>query len=175
MVDRAQSPPSQIDKFSAISPAITVMNEWQKDWFEIFDTIADQVEGFFLDMALDVTEALNGIVEFSEEVSSHLNSALVDEVEQSITVLVSPILEAYFGIGGAIEDITQPVTQTVEPMLKQHPVCAGCRHFHGQYYGETMLVCAMHPYGAGEGAETCADKEAVNWGVFSHSDDSEIW
>ncbi len=150
------------------------MNDWQKDLFEMFDTIADQVEGFFLDVALDVTEAMNGFVEVSEEISAHLNTTFVDEVEQSITVLVGPILEAYFGIGGAIEEITQPMTQTVEPMLKQHPACVGCRNFHGQYYGDSLLVCAMHPYGVGEGVEICPDKEAVNWGVF-RSDDFDNW
>ena len=154
------------------------MNEWQKDWFELFDTIADQVEGFFLDVALDVTEALNGVVEFSEEVSTQLNTALsttvVDEVEQYLTEWVSPVLEAYFGLGGAIEEITQPMTQTFEPMLKQHPACVGCRNFHGQYYGDSLLICAMHPYGVGEGVETCPDKEAVNWSVFG-SHDFEGW
>ncbi|GAP96364.1 hypothetical protein [Leptolyngbya sp. NIES-2104] len=150
------------------------MNDWQKDWFEMFDTIADQVEGFLIDVAQDMTDAMNDFVEFSEEVSMQLNTTFIDELEQSITVLVSPILEAYFGIGGAIEEITQPMTQTVEPMLKQHPACVGCRHFHGQYYGDSLLVCGMHPYGMEAGVETCPDKEAVNWGMF-HSDDSEHW
>jgi hypothetical protein len=150
------------------------MNDWQKGWLEVVDTIADQVEGFFLDVALDVAEAMNGFVEFSEEVSTQLNTVVVDEVDQYITELVNPILEAYFGLGGAIEEITQPVTQTVEPMLKQHPACVGCRNFHGQYYGDSLLVCAMHPYGVGEGVETCPDKEAVNWGVFS-SPNFEDW
>lgn len=140
----------------------------------MLDTIADQVEGFFLDVALDVTEAMNGFVEFSEEVSTQLNTTVLDEVEQYLTEWVSPVLEAYFGLGGAIEEITQPVTQTFEPMLKQHPACVGCRNFHGQYYGDSLLVCAMHPYGVGEGVETCPDKEAVNWGVFG-SHDSDDW
>jgi len=150
------------------------MNDWQKDWFELLETITEQIEGFFLEVALDVTEAMSGLVEFSDELSTQLNSTLVDEVEQSITVLVSPILEAYFGMGGAIEEFTQPVTQTVEPMLKQHPTCVGCRNFHGQYYGDSLLVCAMHPYGVEEGVETCPDKEAVNWGVF-RVDDFDNW
>lgn len=140
----------------------------------MFDTIADQIEGFLIDVAQDMTDAMNDFVDFSEEMSMQLNTTFVDELEQSITVLVSPILEAYFGIGGAIEDFTQPVTQTVEPLLKQHPVCVGCRNFHGQYYGDSLLVCGMHPYGMAEGVETCPDKEAVNWGLF-HSDDSENW
>ena len=140
----------------------------------MFDTIADQIEGFLLDVAQDVTDAMNDFVEFSEELSMQINTTFVDEVEQSLTVLVGPILEAYFGVGGVIEEMTQPMTQTVEPFLKQHPVCAGCRHFHGQYYGDSLLVCGMHPYGMAEGVETCPDKEAVNWGVFS-ADDSDTW
>lgn len=140
----------------------------------MLETFANQVEGFFLDVAQDVTETMSGFVEFSEEVSTQLNTTLVDEVEAYLTHLVSPILEAYFGVGGAIEEVTQPFTQTVEPMLKQHPACVGCRHFHGQYYGNSFLVCGMHPYGMSEGVETCPDKEAVNWGLFQ-SDDREEW
>lgn len=150
------------------------MNDWQKDLSEMLETFANQVEEFFLDVAQDMTEAMTGFVEFSEEVSAELNTTFVDEVEAYLTHLVSPILEAYFGVGGAIEEVTQPFTQTVEPMLKQHPACVGCRHFHGQYYGESFLVCGMHPYGMSEGVETCPDKEAVNWGLF-RSDDQENW
>lgn len=163
-----------MNRTDLLHPGASVMNDWQKDWTEMLDTIADQVEGFFLDVALDVTEAMNGFVEFSEEVSTQLNTTVLDEVEQYLTEWVSPVLEAYFGLGGAIEEITQPVTQTFEPMLKQHPACVGCRNFHGQYYGDSLLVCAMHPYGVGEGVETCPDKEAVNWGVFG-SHDSDDW
>jgi hypothetical protein len=149
------------------------MNDWQKDLTEMLETFANQVEEFFLDVAQDMTEAMSEFVEFSEEVSVQLNTTFVDEVEEYITHLVSPILEAYFGVGGTIDDVTQPITQTVEPILKQHPVCTGCRHFHGQYYGESFLVCGMHPYGVAEGVETCADKEGVNWGLFGFDDREE--
>jgi hypothetical protein len=148
------------------------MADWQKDLTEMLETIANQVEEFFFDVAEEVTDAMSGFVEFSEEVSTQLNTTFLDEVEDYITQLVSPVLEAYFGVGGAIEEVTQPFTQTVEPLLKQHPVCAGCRHFHGQYYGESFLVCGMHPYGVEAEVETCSDKEAVNWGMF-YSDDRE--
>lgn len=143
------------------------MDDWQKDISQMLETFTDQVENFLLDVARDVTDAMNSFVEFSEDLSAEFNVAMVDEVEQYLTQMVSPVLEAYFGVGSAIGDVTQPVVQTVEPLLKQHPTCVGCRHFHGQFYGDALLVCGMHPYGVEEGVETCPDKEAVNWGVFS--------
>ncbi len=39
-----------------------------------------------------------------------------------------------------------------------HPVCIGCRHYHGRLYHNVLLVCAMHPYGAT--GSTCPDWES---------------
>lgn len=139
------------------------MEDWQKPFSQMLETFADQVEEFFVEVAQDVTEVVNLFVEFSEEVSTQIHNVFTDEMEQYVTELVSPVLEAYFGLGGAVEEVAQPMIQTVEPFLIQHPVCAGCRHFHGQSYGGTLLVCGMHPYGVSEGEETCADKEPIVW------------
>jgi hypothetical protein len=35
----------------------------------------------------------------------------------------------------------------VRPSASRHPACRGCQHYHGQMYGENLLVCGMHPYG----------------------------
>ncbi len=35
--------------------------------------------------------------------------------------------------------------------------CVGCDNYHGQYYGENLLVCAMHPYGFND--DSCPDFE----------------
>jgi hypothetical protein len=139
------------------------MDDWQKNVSEMLETLADQVEDFFLDVAHDMTEVVNIFTEFSEEIATQFHNAFADEMEQYVTELVGPVLEAYFGLGGAVEEATQPIVQTVEPLLKQHPVCVGCRHFHGQAYGGTLLVCGMHPYGVSKGEETCPDKEATIW------------
>jgi hypothetical protein len=36
-------------------------------------------------------------------------------------------------------------------------ICQGCQHYHGQVYGGTLLVCAMHPYGAED--DHCPDRQ----------------
>lgn len=139
------------------------MNEWQKEFTEMLETVADQVEEFLGEMAEEVAEAVTSFVAFSEEVSTQLQNIFADEIEQYVTELVGPVLEAYFGLGGVVEEVTQPMIQSVDPVLKHHTACAGCRHFHGQMYGGNMLVCGMHPYGVEEGVETCPDKELVAW------------
>lgn len=159
------------------------MDDWQKLFSEMFETLSDQLENFFLDVSQDVTEAVDLFVEFSEEVSVQLQTSFLDEMEQYVTELVSPVLEAYFGLGGVVEEAAQPMIQTVEPLLKQHPTCVGCRHFHGQAYGGNLLVCGMHPYGVGEGVDTCPDKELTVWkspgftaeGQFFFGTDEEAW
>lgn len=147
----------------ATNPGSKPMDDWQKNFSQMLETLADQFEDFLLDVARDVTEVVTVFVDFSEEISTQFHNAFADEVEQYVTELVSPVLEAYFGLGGVVEDAAPPMIQTVEPLLKQHPVCMGCRHFHGQAYGGTLLVCAMHPYGVGEGEDSCADKELTVW------------
>ncbi|WP_162424396.1 hypothetical protein [Myxacorys almedinensis] len=139
------------------------MNEWQKEFSETLETMVGQVEDFLTEFAHNLSEVVQTYVEVSEQVSTQLNGIFVDEVEQYITGLVSPVLEAYFGIESLVEEAAQPVFQTVDPLLKQHLGCVGCRHFHGQIYGDTLLVCGMHPYGIDEGVETCPDKEATVW------------
>jgi hypothetical protein len=139
------------------------MNEWQEDFTELLETVTNQVEGFFFDVAQDVTEVVNTFVSISEEISTQLQTIFADEMEQYVSEIVSPVLEAYFGLGGAVEEVTQPMIQNVEPFLKHHAICSGCRHFHGQVYGGTMLVCGMHPYGIEDGSASCPDKDLASW------------
>ncbi len=154
------------------------MDEWQKEFTEAIETVADQVEEFFLEVAQDMTEVVNTVVAISEEISTQLQAIFADEVEQYVTEIVSPVLEAYFGLGGGVEESTPMMHHGIEPFLKHHAACSGCRHFHGQVYGGTMLVCGMHPYGMEEGVEICADKELAPWksSSFDHffgSDDDQ--
>ncbi|MGV0027338.1 hypothetical protein ACFE35_20280 [Phormidesmis priestleyi ANT.L61.2] len=145
------------------NPGEKPMEEWQKDFSELLETIADHIEGFFVEVSREVTEVVNVFVEISEELSEQAQNTFTDEFDQYITELVNPVLEAYFGFEGMVGEAAQPMMQTVEPLLNQHPVCVGCRHYHGQAYGGNVLVCGMHPYGVGEGLDTCADKELTRW------------
>lgn len=118
------------------------MEAWQKDFLQLIEAVADGAEQFFSEM----TEVVEGIA---------------IEIDQVMTDAIEPILEAYLGLEITVEEVTQPIVQTVNPVLEEHPACIGCRHFHGQAYGGNFLVCAMHPYGVLEGTETCPDKELI--------------
>jgi hypothetical protein len=145
------------------NPAEKLMEEWQKDFSELLEIMTKQVEDFFVEFSREVTEVVNVFTEISEDITTQLQNAFTEEIEQYVTELVNPVLEAYFGFEGVVGDVAQPMLQSVEPLLSQHPVCAGCRHYHGQMYGGNLLVCGMHPYGVGEGTETCPDKELTVW------------
>lgn len=151
------------------------MDDWQQDWLKTFETIANDVGQLFEDMGRDIAEATDALLNFSEEIAEDVEQTLVqideaiapklDQFDEQMTEWLDPVLQAMFGFGSAIDQAVEPVTHTVEPWLNQHPVCVGCRHYHGQEYGGNMLVCGMHPYGVLDGADSCPDKEAITWSL----------
>jgi hypothetical protein len=87
------------------------------------------------------------------------------EVEAKADELLAPLYDWLDDLDDVINDTGRPFVQTVSPVLQDHPACVGCAHYHGETYGETFLVCAMHPYGV-EG-RNCLDWESV-WNRDSH-------
>lgn len=54
--------------------------------------------------------------------------------------------------------------------------CQQCKNYHGQRYGENLLVCGMHPYGPGD--EACEDFEKsdrTKWVVNIPSREFTSW
>lgn len=146
------------------------------EWFRLFDTAARDVERFFDDVAKGMMDAVDSFVEFSDGVAEQIQETLtptLDRFDQDMDEWLEPFQQAIAGLEATLLDVTQPVSQTVEPFINEHPVCVGCRHYHGQVYGGTMLVCGMHPYGVDDGQDTCSDKEPVTWGFppSQHPDD----
>lgn len=47
------------------------------------------------------------------------------------------------------------IVYTSQPVVPA--ACQGCKHYHGQTYGASRLICGMHPYGPD--ADTCPDWE----------------
>jgi hypothetical protein len=149
------------------------MEDWQQNWSKAFETIANDIGQLFEDVGRDMAEAADTLFSFSEEVATDVETTLneidqvlapkLDQLDQQLGQWVDPILQAVWGIESAIDRAVEPVAHTVEPWLNQHPVCIGCRNYHGQHYGDSFLVCAIHPYGVMEGAEGCPDKESVTW------------
>lgn len=149
------------------------MDDWQQDWLKAFETIADEVGQVFEEIGQEIAEATNALFDLSEEVVGDIGTVLVqiddmiapklDQLDEQMVQWIDPLLQTIWGIEATIDRAVEPVTHTVEPWLNQHPICMGCRHYHGQEYGGNVLVCAMHPYGMVEGTESCPDKELTNW------------
>jgi len=135
------------------------MENWSKDFFETLDAMANEAEQFLTEVAKEMNEMIDAFVETSEEIVGQMQDAFATEIEQRLTDFIDPILEAYLGFEIAVEETAQPIIHTVEPLFNDHPACVGCRHYHGQMYGGTMLVCGMHPYGW-EG-EQCPDWQST--------------
>jgi hypothetical protein len=152
------------------------MNNWQTDWWKALDELADGVEQACLDLSNDLNDVADSLMDASEQLATQLEQTIaphLDEWEQAIAphlqVLdqqmlqwLDPILQAFEDVDQQWMDAAHPVNQTIEPLINRHPACVGCQHYHGQVYGETMLVCGMHPYGW-DGDE-CPDWESA-WQV----------
>lgn len=142
------------------------MDGWQQDWWKMLDTITKELEQLFREVAQDVEDTAEALFELSETWVDQLEEAIapgLDQLDEQFGEWLEPALDALFGLESAIDRAAEPLTHTVEPILNAHPVCIGCRHYHGHIYGGELLVCAMHPYGMDEGVETCPDKELISW------------
>lgn len=142
------------------------MEGWQQEWVKMLETLANDMDRFFQDVAKEMADATDAFLDFSEEVAEQLHEAIapeLDKFDEQVDEWVEPILQAIAAIESAFNQAAEPVSQTVDPILNHHPVCTGCRNYHGQTYNGVMLICAMHPHGVDEGVETCADKEAIVW------------
>ncbi|WP_052050540.1 hypothetical protein [Leptolyngbya sp. KIOST-1] len=84
----------------------------------------------------------------------------VDEVVDQLDGILGPLVTGLSGIDQWFEDVSSPITSTVEPLLQNYPACVGCRNFYGQAHGGQTLVCAMHPFGPDE-ERHCPDWESV--------------
>lgn len=137
-----------------------------EDWTKAIETLTDGIEQFFEDLGKGMGEAIDAWVEFADDVAEELErnvSPGLDQFDQQMTEWMEPFLVALTGLESTIDQAVEPVSHTVEPLLNQHPICVGCRHYHGYAYNGVMLVCAMHPYGIVDGSDSCPDKEPTSW------------
>jgi hypothetical protein len=135
------------------------------------------MDDWFKQMQSDLVTATREMVDLMDEASKksekEVRQLLDDSIEvmEDVEQLIAPSLtaidqslEAGFGyldqhLTPWLEEVSAPVTHTVNPWLQSHPACIGCRHYHGISYGDEMMVCAMYPYGPE--SETCNDWESV--------------
>ncbi|NJN37811.1 MAG: hypothetical protein HC790_02310 [Acaryochloridaceae cyanobacterium CSU_3_4] len=95
--------------------------------------------------------------QFLDEVTDALDQTLI-EVEQSLDDLFSPLVADLWAFEHTVEELAYPLSQRINPLLDQQPACIGCHHYHGKTYGDSFLVCAMHPYGSS--MSSCPDWES---------------
>lgn len=141
------------------------MEDWQKNWFAMLETVVDEVEKFFDEVLNEVSEAVSeasavvseafdAFAKDPEEFVNQWQSNMAIEFEQFVNDIVEP---AFLDFDEIHFESDWPITDWVEPSADFHPACIGCRHFHGQLYSGNLLVCGMHPYGCEGG--TCPDWE----------------
>ncbi|NJK40686.1 MAG: hypothetical protein HC934_03690 [Acaryochloridaceae cyanobacterium SU_2_1] len=95
--------------------------------------------------------------EFLDQLGLGLDKATI-ELEEVLDLALAPVVTVFLDLDQSLTEWTQPLAQRINPWLDQQPVCMGCSHYHGQMYGDTFFVCAMHPYGAQ--MQSCPDWEA---------------
>ncbi|ABG50880.1 conserved hypothetical protein [Trichodesmium erythraeum IMS101] len=134
------------------------MEDWSKNFFEVIETAMLEVENFFDEMTKEVSEVCDELGKFSEEIAEEININIFAEMDEYVDQLVDPIIEVYldFYPDIEIEDVDYYLVDHLEPTIEKHPACRGCIHYHGQFYGGNLLVCAMHPYGV-------EDKSCLDW------------
>jgi hypothetical protein len=120
------------------------VNDFNKDFNKSIGETLDWVGSWLY-------QSCQNFVEEAEEIAI--------EIEAATDVLLAPVYDWLDEVDEMITGTSRPFVQTVSPVLQDHPACVGCANYHGETYGENLLVCAMHPYGA-EG-RTCSDWQSV--------------
>ncbi|MFM7364736.1 MAG: hypothetical protein ACKO11_09620 [Cuspidothrix sp.] len=136
------------------------MEKWQKDLIGMIETVADEVEQFFLGMH----DMVDTFFEFAEDITEEIQSTLIADVdaltsfqEEFFQDLAEPILEVFWELEEITENIDPGFPYGVEATSEKNAACLGCSNYHGQVYGGNLLVCAMHPHGRDD--EHCPDWE----------------
>ncbi len=161
------------------------MDGWQQDWIKALEAVTEGIDQFFQEIGKGVDETADALLEFTEEVAEEIERTFapfeetvapnIDRLDEQLTEWLDPLLQMLLGFEATLDRAAEPIMHTVEPLINQHPACVGCRHYHGQVYSGTMLVCAMHPYGIVDGSEQCPDKEIYSWSFppVNRSNDSD--
>jgi hypothetical protein len=160
------------------------MDGWQQDLIKSLEAVTDGFDQFFQEVGKEMNKAADSLLEITEDVAEGIERALepfeeavsptLEQLDEQLVDWFEPLWQAILGFETTLDRAAEPFTHTVEPFINQHPVCMGCRHYHGQVYSGTMLVCAMHPYGIVDGSDQCPDKELISWLPLSpHASDSD--
>ncbi len=143
------------------------MDDWLKQLQETLDSAAQDSSRWLGDFAKEADQRFDQIVDQWSEASQETFQDLQEALDPALTEMNAQIdstLDASIAFVDQqltpwIEETTAPISCTVNPWLQNHPTCIGCKNYHGMTYGDSMLVCGMHPYGPED--STCADWQSV--------------
>jgi len=158
------------------------MENWQQDWVKNIEVAATNLEKFFQDASKEMGSRALTLLELSDEMAEEIEQAIapaIDQLEAQFIEWLDPFLELGAELESFLEmhwldQVSDFTDFPAESLSIQHPICKGCRHYHGAVYNGTPFICAMHPYGIVDGSEQCADKEAIARRLpFSSTESSE--
>lgn len=160
------------------------MEDWITEWVDniektveaALDQTAESFETWTDEVVDQVDKQLQELLVWSQDCSDEMYQQLrqllpLDEVSQDFDRALDDWLEGldalfvedyrWDGNLGESEQDSDPFVQItyVEPSKTSNPACINCLHYHGHQYGDTLLVCGMHPYGWD--GENCPDWENV--------------
>lgn len=148
------------------------MDDWAKEFYKAVESVATEVDRIFQEVVQEIDDWVEEWVEVSEEFSTQVEETLrstlpIEEMavqfDRYLQESLDPLFELYLDLEFDLDqrqeedDPFVPVTY-VQPSAEKNSACIGCQHYHGQIYGNNLLVCGMHPYGW-EG-ESCPDWES---------------
>lgn len=123
------------------------------DWFATVSQQSAEAVEQWAESAVDTIERVDKEISPAlEKLTSNLDTAVDSAIDNTLIFLEQDLTPW-------LEEVSAPVTRTVNPWLQHHPACIGCKHYHGMDYGHEMLVCGMHPYGPED--RSCGDWESV--------------
>jgi len=136
------------------------MENWEKDWQNLYESLTTGVEVFFREVEEELEEWVGEIAELTVELAETLDDLLLGDLEAYLNEWLDPIDE-FPPDSREQEPFYNPFADVDYPStLYEHQACVGCRHYHGQVYGGNLLVCGMHPHGPEDAS--CRDWEGMN-------------
>jgi hypothetical protein len=154
-------------------------SDWERQIAQMMESVTQQSQKFVLDLSKDIEETVDGFVSLADEIADtfteQIQGVLDQEIDPMLDQLIQPLVQWSLDFDREVDRLIFPFRQTFEPTLNQHPVCVGCKNYHGQVYNGQMLVCGMHPFGVNKGIDSCPDKEAIDWSQtnFFNRDDPD--
>ena len=141
------------------------MDDWQKDFFKILDSVGFEVEQLFHNLGGAIDIWADDLNETLNQMSEDFQNAIGTDLNEYFEELFEPLVDIYGEISEInFEDSPTDTDSFINPKIEatshNHPACIGCVNYHGRVYNGSLLVCGMHPYGRED--QSCPDWEGKN-------------